>query len=194
MPAPDTNSFLAVERYLSQEESGEVRHEYVDGRVFPMTAENSAHERLTFKLAALLQNHLGDGALKTYLSDTKLRLSVGPKEIFYYPDLMVAGDSRDTDDQFLRYPKLIIEVLSPATERLDRVENFSRVTTCATLEEYVLISHDKPLVTLHTRKSKWAAKEVAGLDGILELASIGLSLPLKSVYGSRRFSTAKKGL
>ncbi len=32
--------------------------------------------------------------------------------------------ARDPDDYYLRFPKLIIEVLSPSTERLDRMGKF----------------------------------------------------------------------
>ena len=52
------------------------------------------------------------------------RLSIAEDDIFYYPDVFVTGDPTDNGKYFKTQPLLIIEVLSPSTERLDRREKF----------------------------------------------------------------------
>ena len=54
----------------------------------------------------------------------KVRLEIARDEVFYYPDLMITCDSRDTNRYFMRHPKVLIEVLSGETERTDRREKF----------------------------------------------------------------------
>jgi len=44
------------------------------------------------------------------------------EDVFYYPDVMVGCDARDTHRLYLQYPKLLVEVSSESTERLDRHE------------------------------------------------------------------------
>lgn len=67
--------------------------------------------------------------------DMKVRMAVGRDDIFYYPDLLVACDARDTDRYWKRFPKVIIEVLSPETDRTDRREKFLAYTGIETVEE-----------------------------------------------------------
>ena len=47
------------------------------------------------------------------------------KHLFYYPDVMVTCEPRDTNAYFKEFPKVIVEVLSEATERTDRREQSS---------------------------------------------------------------------
>jgi Uma2 family endonuclease len=48
----------------------------------------------------------------------KLRGELGQN--YFYPDVMVTCDDRDNDPQLVQISCLIIEVLSPSTEAVDR--------------------------------------------------------------------------
>lgn len=72
--------------------------------------------------------------------DIRVNLQFLNGECFYSPDLVVTGDQRDSEERFIRYPKLIVEVLSESTERVDRHEKFFAYTQIETLEEYVLVA------------------------------------------------------
>ena len=93
-----------------------------------------------------------------FASDVKARLLLSDKEIFYYPDVMVTCDPRDTNEFFKEFPKVIIEVLSDSTERIDRSEKFWNYTKIETLEEYILASQDKMEVTIFRRSQKWKSE------------------------------------
>ncbi len=82
------------------------------------------------------------------MSEGKARLRLAGEEIFYYPDVMVVCDARDTDRYFKRYPKVLIEVLSDTTEAIDLREKFLSYRQIETLEEYVLVAQDKMEVTV----------------------------------------------
>lgn len=77
----------------------------------------------------------------------KVRPELAQHDISYHPDLMVVCDPRDTDRYFKRFPKVVGEVLSEATERTDRREKFWSYMQIETLEEYVLVAHDRMEVT-----------------------------------------------
>ena len=59
--------------------------------------------------------------------------------IFYYSDIAVTCDERDrnSDEDFILHPKLIVEVLSDSTEAFDRGDKFADYKTIPELEEYV---------------------------------------------------------
>jgi Uma2 family endonuclease len=77
---------------------------------------------------------------------------------------------------------VLIEVLSPDTERTDRREKFLNYTQIETLEEYVLVAQDKREVTVFRRANKWAAEVTSQPDGELRLTSLNFALPLDAVY------------
>src|SRR6266853_4705061 len=104
------------------------------------------------------------------------------EEIFYYTDVMVACDPRDTVRYFKRYPKVLVEVLSESTEVIDRREKFLSYRQIETLEEYVLVAQDKMEVTVFRRANHWQPEVLRLPEQVLRLQSLTFSLPLKEVY------------
>lgn len=87
----------------------------------------------------LLNNHLRGTGCIVYSTDMKVRIEEA--NTFYYPDVAVTCDERDrtSSENFIRYPRLIIEVLSRKTEAFDRGDKFADYKTLETLEEYILV-------------------------------------------------------
>jgi hypothetical protein len=76
----------------------------------------------------------------------------------------------------LRNPTVIVEVLSPATEALDRGEKFRRSHAwLPTLTDYVLVAQDRPLMDHYPRQEAgtWALCALEGLQAQVHLETIG---------------------
>jgi Uma2 family endonuclease len=147
-----------------------------------MAGASEEHNDIALNLATGLRTHLLQGPCKIFMVDMKLRLSVGRESVFYYPDLLVTCDPRDTDRHFKQFPKVIIEVLSPETERTDRREKFLAYTGLETVEEYVLVAQDRIEVTAFRRSAQWAAELLSTQSEKLALSSLNFSLSLEAVY------------
>ena len=86
------------------------------------------------------------------------------------PDL--DDDEKDT----LLNPVVLFEVLSPSTEDYDRGGKFKHYRTLPSLQEYVLISQDRPLIEHYVRQQdQWIFTEI--------LRSTRMSLPTKRSEG-----------
>ena len=133
-------------------------------------------------LAFALRNHLQGTSCRVQMSEGKARLRLAGEEIFYYPDVMVVCDARDTDRYFKRYPKVLIEVLSDTTEAIDLREKFLSYRQIETLEEYVLVAQDKMEVTVFRREFQWQPEVSLQPDQALRLESLDFSPPLEIVY------------
>jgi Uma2 family endonuclease len=182
MQARKERELISIEDYLAGEQASEVRHEYIGGAVYAMAGGSKAHNRLSLNLAARLQAHLRGKPCQVFMADLKVRLQISQEDIFYYPDVAVGCDPRDTERFFLRYPKVLIEVLSPDTERIDRREKFWSYSQIETPEEYVLVAQDKMEVTVFRRPDNWRPEILRQPDQDLRLASLGFSLPLREIY------------
>src|SRR5437868_2961432 len=143
MDAAAKTGALGVDDYLSGERVSDIRHEYLAGTLYAMAGASEEHSTIALNLASALRSHLRGGLGRVFIVDMKVRLQIGRDNVFYYPDVLVTCDARDTDRYFTRYPKVLIEVLSPDTERIDRREKFLSYTGIETLAEYVLVAQDK---------------------------------------------------
>ena len=106
---------------------------------------------------------------------------------------MVCGKPRFADDQkdTLINPTLIIEVLSPSTEAYDRGEKFRDYQQIESLQEYVLVSQDRPCIERFVRaeENNWAYSATQGLDEVVCLESVPAELSLADVYAGVDFET-----
>ena len=92
---------------------------------------------------------------------------------------------RDPKNNTIVNPKLVVEVLSPSTERVDRGRKFENYLQLESLEEYVIVSQDQPRVESYYRQpdGSWGAFAFAtGIDATLKLRSLGFEISLREIF------------
>lgn len=181
----------SVDDYLRLEGAGRIRHEYVAGEIFAMTGASLRHNRIAGRIFTALSNHLRGGPCQAYMSDVKVRLKINQDSYLYYPDVMVSCERQEESEYYLCSPKLIVEVLSPTTEAIDRREKAIHYRWIAALEEYVLVSQDAPEVTIYRRSRNWEPTVLNTLAATAEFRSLNLSMPLTQIYDEGTDSPAR---
>jgi Uma2 family endonuclease len=176
------NDFVSVQDYLAAEEISDIRHEYLGGLVGAMAGETIAHNRIVGNLFFAIRTRLKDKSHRMYVIDIRVNFDLRGDEYFYYPDIVVTCDKNDTHPRFIRHPKLIIEVLSDSTERIDKREKFFAYTSISSLEEYVLVAQNPREVTFYRRAGGWKAEKISGAKAIASLQSLKFSIPLSAIY------------
>ncbi|ESQ09361.1 MAG: Uma2 family endonuclease [Thiohalocapsa sp. PB-PSB1] len=184
MIAAQTLPRLSAEAYLAYEQESECRHELVDGYLYAMTGASDRHEEIAANLLALIHAHLVGSGCRVYGANLKIRVG----DDFFYPDLFVRCAKERGDPYFKTDPVLVVEVLSPNTQRYDRGDKWLAYQSLAyqsleSLQQYVLVSQDSPRIELLTRmETGWKRSLCDALDASLGLSSIGLELPLTAIY------------
>ena len=182
MPPALKTEYISVANYLAAEEKSDLRHEYLGGLVYAMAGETRAHNEIVGNLYLALRRRLKGKPCQVYTSDIRVNFLLREDDYFYYPDLVVTCDKRDTHPRFIRHPKLILEVLSASTERVDRREKFFAYTGIESLEEYILVAQDRREATLFRRANGWKAEVVSGARASLPIKSLATRLPLTTIY------------
>ena len=180
MQTATQNDFFSVADYLASEEASDVRHEYLGGFVYAMAGETTVHNQITGNFYLRIREHLRGGSCKTYMSDIRVNFQIRGDEYFYYPDIVVTCDARDTHERFVRFPRLIIEVASPSTERIDRREKFFAFTSIESLEEYVLVPQKAGEFTVFRKANNWREEKLQTDE--LHLKSLQLSILSAAIY------------
>ncbi|MEC4804356.1 MAG: Uma2 family endonuclease [Jaaginema sp. PMC 1079.18] len=183
MIANPHSTFITPEQYRQLEATSDIKHEYRNGEVYAMAGTTDTHNTIALNLAILIRSHLRGSNCRVYFADIQARLE--ECNCFYYPDLMVTCDSRDTETSiYKRYPKLIIEVLSNSTEAFDRGDKFIDYQSLDSLQEYVLISTQQQRVDCYRRSDRrqWLFEFFAPNQVNFHLSSIDLEVSFAALY------------
>jgi Uma2 family endonuclease len=180
--AATTIATLSVEDYPDGERRSEIRHEYIGGAVYAMAGASIRHNIICQNLLIALRSHLRGKPCQVFVEGVKLRLRVAEEDIFYYPDVMVACDTRDKDEYYREHPKVLIEVLSPDTERIDRREKFQSYTTVDSLEEYILVAQNPMEATVFRRANQWRPEIIRDSEQTLRIPSLEFAVKLSAIY------------
>ncbi|HHB12400.1 MAG TPA: Uma2 family endonuclease [Chromatiales bacterium] len=172
---------ISVDEYLAGERDGEVRHEYVGGHVYAMTGASARHALIVTALTLLLGPRARERRCQLFTNDMKVHIRTAGEDAFYYPDLLLSCDPQDRAEYYRERPCLIVEVLSEATERIDRMEKRYAYTTLASLHEYVLVSQDRPRIEIYRRTGDDWTHEIIDQD-TFRLDCLDLEIPLEAVY------------
>ena len=173
---------LTSAEYFVWEEQQLEKHEYINGEVYAMSGGSVNHGRIAIKFAAMFDSHLENSGCITGNSDIKINML--KTNNYTYPDVSVTCDERDkTTTQYITYPCLIVEVLSPSTEAYDRGGKFRMYRNNPILRDYLLVSSTSIEMDLYHQKDngEWVIINYKEGDTI-ELKSINLSFAIEQVY------------
>jgi Uma2 family endonuclease len=178
---------MSAEVTMEAEKESPTRHEYIDGQLYAMAGASAAHNRLARNICFRLDEHLeNDETCEPFISDMKVWVS---EAVFYYPDVVVACDGPAADPYYRKQPRLIVEVSSPATGRIDRSEKLLAYKQVKSLKEYLIVARDRTHVELfrRLRGDKWQWQVFTELADEVRLASVRLTLSLAQIYRRVRF-------
>lgn len=184
------------DEYLVYERESPDRHEWLDGLIYAMAGESPEHSLICANVIAVLNTRLRGKPCAVYSPNMKvysrLPKEIGRKGLFSYPDATVVCGQPIFHDQHrdvLVNPQVVIEVLSPTTERYDRGRKFLRYQQNSSLTDYVLVAQDYLSVQHYVRQGKgnWLYSATAELTANVFLNSLGIELPLAEIYDRIEF-------
>jgi Uma2 family endonuclease len=183
MQPPEKHNLSETE-YLAFEESSQTRYEYIAGEVYAMAGGSQRHNRIALNTASILLARLAGKPCQTFMSDVKL--NVAKDSAYYYPDIMVTCAENATaanESAVVTDPVLVIEVLSPSTETIDRREKLHAYRHLPALQEYALISQDMQQIEVYRRQGDVGWLYITYEPGdTVEFASVGVTLPIAELY------------
>jgi Uma2 family endonuclease len=184
---------ISPEEYLDFERTAPQKNEFYRGEIFQMAGATRWHVQIVWNLTQLVGRAIEDRPCSGFAND--MRVKVDKTGLYTYPDLAVTCEKPEFEDghfDTLLNPQMIIEVLSDSTESYDRGAKFGQYRQIDSLREYVLVSQKRPAIERFVRQAdgSWNLTEAQGLDGVIALTTIGVTLPLATVYAKVDFEAA----
>jgi Uma2 family endonuclease len=177
---------FTFEAYLELEEGADVKHEFLGGHAWAMAGGSPEHARIAVNVAALLAGVLRGRPCAVFSSD--LRVRVRATGLATYPDVTVVcgaleADPEDRRGHTVTNPLVLVEVLSASTEDYDRGEKLGHYKLIDSLNEVMLIAHDRREVELVRREpdGSWSRRIARDGEAVL-LSALGCELPVAEIY------------
>jgi Uma2 family endonuclease len=170
--------------YIALERSSNVKHEFLDGRMYAMSGGSREHAAIAVNVSTLLNLALRGKPCAVHSSD--LRVHVLDSGLETYPDASVICGKPEIDPEdkhAFTNPIVVVEVTSPTSEAYDRGEKLEHYKRIPSLREVVIVSHREKLVEVIRREEdgRWSRHE-ARAGGAATLVSIGCELAMEEVY------------
>jgi len=175
----------SVEDYLVSEQSTEIKHEYLGGQVVAMGGTSDRHGLIAGSLYAALLPGARRKGCQLFIADMKVRVDHDGDSYFYYPDLLLSCLPGDKESPYYRRsPCLLVEVLSPSTERIDSREKLFAYRLLPSLREYLLLRQDRVQADLYQLgdEGRWQHQVFTQPDEALALRSLDVAVSLRDVY------------
>lgn len=170
--------------YLALEEASLEKNEYFEGQILAMAGGTPEHSYMGGQVQFELKRQLIGKPCTTFTSD--LRVRVPETGLCTYPDLsIVCGPLvRDPEDRnTVTNPTVLVEVLSPSTERYDRGEKFEHYQKIPSLQDYVLVSVLTQKVEVFSRNADGSWRYTrSGPGEQAQVPSVGVTLSVDALY------------
>ena len=173
---------MAVEQYLAMEAESEIRHEYIDGEIWPMTGGTLNHDMITMNLTLALGPQLADTDCRLYSCNMRVRVS--PTR-YVYPDLSAVCGEAETGNgtTTLLNPIFVVEVTSPSSIERDRVSKVELYGALPSIQDYLILDQERVFAQCYSRGERgWHLQQFDDLDDEIALEPLGCTLRLAQLY------------
>jgi Uma2 family endonuclease len=175
---------MTEEDYLGLERLAEFRHELIHGERVVKSCSCQAHSLINTNLSRIISTELLKQPWEVYAN--QLRVRAEKHKDYFYPDLVIAIDGDfilDNETTTLTNPTVIIEILSPSTEQIDRGPKFQAYLKMPSLLAYLLIAQDQFSVEVYSRQAHgWLYQNYQQPDDVVEIQSVGVRLTVSEIY------------
>ena len=186
---------MSVEDFLSWDDGTDTTYELHEGRVVAMAPPGRFHRILAGAMAGRIAAALSGGAAAgrggCHLELDGAVRSDGLRRSLFVPDMLVSCAPIRPGDQITPDPVLIVEILSPSTEKVDRGVKLAAYRATASVQEILILDSRQIAAEVYRRTAQgWTSDLLVEAGAVLHLRTIGLSVPLGEIYGALTFDEA----
>jgi Uma2 family endonuclease len=174
---------MTIEEFLAftdQRPDGE-RWELIEGVAVMNASPTDWHQTICLNIGGELRAITAlTGASWTPLLDIGTRVPASPRSL-PRPDIIVK-EGPLTGKPVSDDAGVLIEVLSKSISKIDRAWRAKVYQSIPNCRHYVTVSMKSAEVVRHDREAAWHGEVFTGLNGVLELPLISVSIPLRDIY------------
>ncbi|HEY3909729.1 MAG TPA: Uma2 family endonuclease [Stellaceae bacterium] len=169
---------MSLDEFLTWEREQPERYEYARSVITMMTGGSLDRSTIASNLWTALRDRLRGSACQAFRGDTKVIANRSAR----YPDLSVTCTAVRGNSDVVPEPIVVVEVMSPSTEREDRGRKKFDYFATPSIQQYAIVEQDERLVDLYTRAGTGWTNEIVEGQAILRLTATGVEVSLDAIY------------
>jgi Uma2 family endonuclease len=156
------------------------RWELINGTLVMMAQGSLAHTVVKTNTTRHLGNRLAGSGCRVFVDGAEVKER--SLNLSAVPDVVVACGPFDFSTPEVREPVVLVEVLSPSSERDDTGRKWQGYCLIPSVRHYLIVDQEKPFITVHTRTGPSSFAEEVIREGTVELTALNVSLILDEIY------------
>ena len=173
---------MSLDEFYVWDDGTETHYELIGGFPVAMAPPAEGHRMLAVRLVTRI-----DGALAARRPcNAQIEagvIRVDRSDTYFEADLAATCEGHEFGRQAIKNPFLIIEILSPSTERHDRRVKLPAYRQIETVREIVFIDSDGVYAEVHRRLgAQWITELLRGPEAVLTLVSADVEVRLGELY------------
>ena len=175
---------MTAEQYLNWSEAQpEGRFELVDGELVMMSPERARHVRAKYAVYVALSEATKAAAVKCHVLGDGIGVQTSENTI-REPDASVQiGGTIGPDSMLMPEPHIVVEVLSPSSERSDTGEKLAEYFSLPSVRHYLIVNAEKKIVIHHDRTADGHIETTILQDGRINFEPFGFSVAVTAMFG-----------
>ena len=182
---------MSLDEFLRWDEGTDTRYELIGGFPVAMAPPAEAHSMLAVYLVSKIDAMLSARRPCRALIEAGITRP-DRADTYFVADIAATCAPVEPGRQATEDPFLIVEILSPSTERLDHRVKLPAYRQIETVQEIMLVASDDAYAEIHRRAGpQWITEILRGGEAVLSLASVPIEIRLSNLYEGIAFVDAE---
>ena len=175
--------YYTVEEWLSWDE--DVRSELYEGMLIMLAQPTQQHQEVLMEIASQIHLYLKGKPCKVFPAPFGVKL-FKKEDTAFEPDIVVVCDKSKLDGKICNgAPDMVIEILSPSTERMDRVFKYRKYEKAGVREYWIVDPKHKYIQAGLLDNGKYAITFYEAEDHVAPVAVLeGCEINLADVFAA----------
>ena len=191
-PLSAAPKYQTPDDYLMSERQSASKNEFLNGRVVGRSGSNRWHNLIASNAAVAIGSRIHTAKNDIYIGNMRVRLR---NNFICYPDVVVVnGDPvfADGNGDLLLNPTVVLEIISNATNTLDKTQKTEAYFAMDSIREFVLVKEDEMRIEHYLKQNakQWIYKIYNERDDVASMESIGCKVSLSEIYAQIKFGHA----
>jgi Uma2 family endonuclease len=173
---------MSLDEFLRWDDGTETRYELISGFPVAMAPPGEAHSMLAVQLVTRIDAALSSRRPCRALIEAGV-IRPNRADTYFVADIAATCSPVEPGRQAIKDPFLVVEILSPSTERHDHRVKLPAYRQIETVQEILLVASDERYAELHRRAGQqWVTEILRGGEGTLALSSVPIDIPMSDLY------------
>lgn len=174
---------MTIDEFLAWQPGQGQRYELVDGEPVAMAGAKLRHDRVTGNAFSEVRRQMraAGSPCDAFTADIGIRTPIGN---IRRPDISVLCPPFDEDATTSDTPRLIVEVLSESTERVDRLIKLDEYKAIDALDYIVIADPTRIEVGFWYRDAVrfWRSVTLQQTEAVIDMPALGIAISLAALY------------